>query len=244
MIKYCFDIAVPPYLQCSAAKYKKRRFFVDGLEKATLRVKEFRKREQLILDTALKLFLEQDEDKVTVETIADAVGIGKGTIYKHFTSKQEIYVLLLIRYEEELAGILQNIQPDDDKDRLVREYFQFRMADPARYALFDRLEKKCAQDESLSRLIERLHEIRESNVDQLETVIKARIAEGKLADVPPYFHIAAAWALVHGAVGLCSSEFYKDRIEDKEGFFSFLMDAAVKMGNRSRLKNVDEQEME
>lgn len=215
---------------------------MDGLEKATLRVKEFRKREKLILDTALRLFLEQDEDKVTVETIADAVGIGKGTIYKHFTSKQEMYLLLLIRYEDELAEILQQIHPDDDKDRLVREYFQFRMSDPARYALFDRLEKKVANDTSLSRLIERLHTIRESNVDQLEKVIRARIAEGKLADVPPYFHIASAWALVHGAVGLCSSEFYKDRIEDKEGFFNFLMESAVRMGNRSRVKGAEEKE--
>jgi len=210
---------------------------MDGLEKATLRVKEFRKRERLILDTALKLFLEQDEDKITVETIAEAVGIGKGTIYKHFTSKQEIYLLLLIGYEEELAGILQQIDPNDDKDRLVRAYFQFRMSDPARYALFDRLEKKCANDESLSRLTERLHRVRESNVDQLEKVIRARIAEGKLADVPPYFHIAAAWALVHGAVGLYSSDFYKDRIEDKEACFGFLMESAVRMGNRPRVKN-------
>jgi len=216
---------------------------MDGLEKATLRVKEFRKRKQLILDTALRLFLQQDEDRVTVEIIADAVGIGKGTIYKHFTSKQEMYVLLLIRYEEELAEILQPVHPDDDKDCLVRAYFQFRMADPARYALFDRLEKKCAQDGSLTRLIERLHDLRESNVLQLEKVIKARISEGKLADVSPSFHIAAAWALVHGAVGLCSSGFYKDRIENKDEFFNFLMDLAVWMGSRSRLKTCEEAEM-
>src|SRR5690606_7053831 len=48
------------------------------------KVREFRRREQEILDTALQLFLEQGEDSVTVEMIADAVGIGKGTIYKHF----------------------------------------------------------------------------------------------------------------------------------------------------------------
>jgi len=209
---------------------------MDGLAKATQRVKAFRQREQLILDSALRLFLIDDEEQVTVEMIAEAVGIGKGTIYKHFSSKHEIYLLLLIRYEEELASILQQINPGDDKERLVRAYFRFRMADPARYTLFDRLEKKCVREPSLARLVERLHRIRESNVAQLEQVISTRIGEGTLADVPAYFHIGAAWALVHGAVGLCSSEFYKDRIADKEEFFDFLMDIAVRMGNRSRVK--------
>jgi len=217
---------------------------MDGLERATQRVKEFRKREQHILNTALQLFLDRDEEKVTVEMIAEAVGIGKGTIYKHFTSKNEIYLLLLVGYEEELAHILQSIDVSDDKERLVREYFKFRMSDPAKYALFDRLEKKCSRDASLPQLVERLHKTRESNVEQLEKVICARIKEGSLADVPPHFHIAAAWALVHGAVGLYSSDFYKDRIQDHDDFFQFLMEIGVRMGNRSRVRQPHEAELE
>ncbi|WP_163070487.1 TetR family transcriptional regulator, partial [Acinetobacter baumannii] len=44
------------------------------MQKEPRKVREFRRREQEILDTALKLFLEQGEDSVTVEMIADAVG--------------------------------------------------------------------------------------------------------------------------------------------------------------------------
>ena len=47
------------------------------MHKEPRKVREFRRREQEILDTALKLFLEQGEDSVTVEMIADAVGIVK-----------------------------------------------------------------------------------------------------------------------------------------------------------------------
>ena len=57
------------------------------MQNESRKVREFRRREQEILDTALQLFLEQGEDSVTVEMIADRVGIGKGTIYKHFKSK-------------------------------------------------------------------------------------------------------------------------------------------------------------
>ena len=49
------------------------------LEKMSQKIKEFKQREQDILECALDLFLSQGEDKVTVEMIADKVGIGKGT---------------------------------------------------------------------------------------------------------------------------------------------------------------------
>ena len=62
-----------------------------------------KQREQDILACA-EVLLEQGEDKVTVEMIADKVGIGKDTIYKHFETKREIYLRLMIRYEESLAG--------------------------------------------------------------------------------------------------------------------------------------------
>ena len=65
-----------------------------SMHKEPRKVREFLRREQEILDTALKLFLAQGEEGVTVEMIADAVGIGKGTIYKHFKSKAEIANLI------------------------------------------------------------------------------------------------------------------------------------------------------
>src|SRR3546814_4009463 len=62
------------------------------------KVREFRRREQEILDTALQLFLDQGEDSVTVEMIADAVGIGKGTIYRSEEHTSELQSLMRISY--------------------------------------------------------------------------------------------------------------------------------------------------
>ena len=78
---------------------------MGDLEKATRKAQEFRQREQEILDAALILFLEQGEDRVTVENIADRVGIGKGTIYKHFETKNQIYLLLMLRFRKALARL-------------------------------------------------------------------------------------------------------------------------------------------
>ena len=87
------------------------------MQKESRKVREFRRREQEILDTSLKLFLENGEDSVTVEMIADAVGIGKGTIYKHFKSKAEIYLRLMLDYERELNELLHSDSLDTEIGR-------------------------------------------------------------------------------------------------------------------------------
>lgn len=208
------------------------------MQKESRKVREFRRREQEILDTALKLFLEHGEDSVTVEMIADTVGIGKGTIYKHFKSKAEIYLRLMLNYERELNELFHSDTVASDKEALSRAYFAFRMRDPQRYRLFDRLEEKVLKGHQVPEMVEQLHTIRASNFERLTRLIEGRIEEGKLEDVPPYFHYCAAWALVHGAVALYHSPFWSNVLEDQEGLFQFLMDIGVRMGNK-RVKRDD-----
>ena len=206
------------------------------LKKFQQKVQEFQCREQEILSAALTLFLEHGEERVTVEMIAEQVGIGKGTIYKHFQSKSEIYLQLMIRYEEQLSELFATMDAAGDKERLARDYFQFRMKAPEKYALFDRLEEKCLAEKSFPELMERLHTIRKSNRAVLVSIVQARIDEGILESVPPEYHICANWALVHGAVALYRSDFYQELIDEPEHFFQFLMDIAVRMGNKKRSK--------
>ena len=162
--------------------------------------------------------------------IAEAVGIGKGTIYKHFNSKAEIYLRLMLDYERDLAELFQSDNVARDREALSRAYFEFRMSDPQRY----RLEEKVVKTRQVPELVEQLHSIRTSNFQRLTSLIEGRIDEGKLEDVPPYFHYCAAWALVHGAVALYHSPFWRDVLEDQEGFFQFLMEIGVRMGNRRK----------
>jgi len=210
------------------------------MQKESRKVREFRRREQEILDTSLRLFLEQGEDSVTVEMIADEVGIGKGTIYKHFKSKAEIYLRLMLDYEGDLASLLHSESIERDREALSRDYFAFRMSDPERYRLFDRLEEKLVKSNQLPELVEQLHQIRASNFNHLTGVIQERIDDGKLENVPAYFHYCAAWALVHGAMAMYHSPFWQDVIEDKEGYMQFLMDIGVRMGNKSKRRRDEE----
>ncbi len=76
---------------------------------ADRRLREFARRESEILQAALSLFDGDDWEQVTIDKIAATAEIGKGTVYKHFVSKDEIYARLAIRQDQDLLALLLDI---------------------------------------------------------------------------------------------------------------------------------------
>lgn len=64
-------------------------------------------KEERILEAALPLFAKFGIQKTTVDEIASAAQVGKGTIYLYFKSKQEIFVALARR---ETSGLFQLVR--------------------------------------------------------------------------------------------------------------------------------------
>lgn len=53
------------------------------------------KNRALLLETAKRLFTQKKVEEVTMSEIADAAGVGKGTLYRHFENKSQICHALL-----------------------------------------------------------------------------------------------------------------------------------------------------
>jgi AcrR family transcriptional regulator len=53
------------------------------------------KTKRKIFETSLKLFAEKGYDATSIEEITSAVGVAKGTLYYHFSSKEEIFYFLV-----------------------------------------------------------------------------------------------------------------------------------------------------
>ncbi len=62
------------------------------------------KTKRKIFETSMKLFAEKGYDATSIEDITATVGVAKGTLYYHFTSKEEIFDFLI----EEGMKLLQN----------------------------------------------------------------------------------------------------------------------------------------
>jgi len=88
------------------------------------KIREFERREQEILSAALELFSGERWESVTVTQIAKRVDIGKGTVYKHFASKDEIYARLALDFFNGLLERSHQIPLGDDPVANMRKAFR------------------------------------------------------------------------------------------------------------------------
>jgi AcrR family transcriptional regulator len=75
-----------------------------------LRKEETRRR---LLDTAIRLMTEQGFEDLTVEAIAIAADVGKGTIYNYFSTKEDIVVAFFVDLERSVQRKLARWTPED-----------------------------------------------------------------------------------------------------------------------------------
>lgn len=66
----------------------------------TRKQREVREREQLLLDVARKMLIEQGYAGLSMDQLADATEYSKGTIYQHFSTKEDLVTALAIESME------------------------------------------------------------------------------------------------------------------------------------------------
>lgn len=78
------------------------------------------KNRELLLDTAIRLFTQQGVESVSMSQLASEAGVGKGTLYRHFTNKTEVCQALLDQDQRDLQErtLLRTRQILDPLDNL------------------------------------------------------------------------------------------------------------------------------
>lgn len=95
-----------------------------------------RLREAEIISATRRLFDERGVRDAQIEDIAQAVGINRAIIYRHFTGKEELFSLTLVQYLDELRVALQEAADTTDEpraqlERLVEAFVAYGLAHPA-----------------------------------------------------------------------------------------------------------------
>jgi AcrR family transcriptional regulator len=70
-------------------------------------------RERDLVAATRALFDERGVQEAQIDEIARAAGIARGLVYRHFSSKEELYVLTVTHYLDELAGLLEDAVAGD-----------------------------------------------------------------------------------------------------------------------------------
>ncbi len=74
---------------------------------------------QTILQVAARLFSRQGYTATSIRQIAEESGIGKATIYHHFTDKQAIVLALLLRNTSRMQEMLETVRAETDPRRRI-----------------------------------------------------------------------------------------------------------------------------
>ncbi|MBE3561165.1 MAG: TetR/AcrR family transcriptional regulator [Ktedonobacteraceae bacterium] len=77
-------------------------------EPRSLREKQRREREMLILGAAEEVLLEKGYHETSMDEIAARVGVAKGTIYLHFPSKEDLVIAIFARDMERFSQAIED----------------------------------------------------------------------------------------------------------------------------------------
>lgn len=86
-----------------------------------------------IITSAVELFSTHGIDAVTVDQIAEAADVGKGTVYNYFQAKEDIVVAFIVDLERQVQSELESFTSSKRRlDTILAEFVlhQFRMKEP------------------------------------------------------------------------------------------------------------------
>lgn len=177
------------------------------------RKEQFEYREQQILMTAEQLLLESGDYDLTLDSLARHLDLAKGTLYKHFVSKDELLLRLLIEYEKRLYEM--NAIDDGAGAGVARMVLQLLLR-PQRAMMFHHLEDKLSSTASgLNRLFAELYKVRRERMKRISEISERYLMEQGSTMTTRDF-LASVWALGQGGAGLLNSSFYQRYLGDRD----------------------------
>jgi AcrR family transcriptional regulator len=152
----------------------------------TARAETTRRRRQAILDAALECFSTLGYERTTLADIRTRAGASTGSIYHHFSSKEQIASSLYLQgvAETQEAGVAALLRTRSGKAgvaALVRSYVDWVVDNPdkARFLLTMRHEQFLDPDEPA------IDELNEQVQERVKQWFADRVAAGELPDVDP-----------------------------------------------------------
>lgn len=142
-----------------------------------------RRREE-ILDVAARIFAERGFPGTDVQEVADELAVGKGTIYRYFPTKRELFLAAVDRGMRQLRVQVDVsvADVDDPLERIaqaVRAYLAFFDANPAFVELLiqERAEFKDRKKPTY-------FEHRDADVGSWQKLLLELVSEGRVRDAP------------------------------------------------------------
>ena len=155
---------------------------------------------QTVLRRAIELFAEVGFRQADVQVIADRAQVGKGTVYRYFGNKQQLFWACVLdvmhRLEDHLAASIEDVDGSLRQLRCIgRAYAGFFDAHPERLEIFvqDRAEFRGSAPEEIVEYHRQL-------IDRFSGIIERGVAAGEIRPLDVKATIIAMGGLLYGSV--------------------------------------------
>ena len=158
---------------------------------------------EAILDTAFELILENGYSNTRIIDIANKAGIGKGTVYEYFESKQKLLLELInSRVRQDYVNVCETMEKAPTCKQKLSRYFQLEVETTAKYkSNINDFGNEFMKDQTeiSTEIMEAIHGIMEMQFERLQKVIACGVFDGEFRDVDP----RAAAACIMGGISFC-----------------------------------------
>jgi len=157
----------------------------------------------LILQTTRGLLNDYDYTQITISQIAKACGIGKGTVYEYFQSKEDLFIQVIVSYTEEqnrvLCQPLEAVSLAQAIYNIVLRLYDMFERNSAMPSLFlGILQQQGLPAEILNKVCHLLTPLCNSFISYIRRLCQKAVARGELRCLPDEF------ALSYISLGLAS----------------------------------------
>jgi len=160
---------------------------------------------QRILKAAREIFFRDGFADTNLDEVAARAEVGKGTLYRHFESKAELYVAVLavggaIFFDEMQSSIDEDAPALERVQQIGRFYRRYWTEHPDYFVIFSAADHRDFIGELPPRLLEEVRDIWEQPLRRLEGVIADGVRAGEFARCDPWVKANVVWRSGNAAV--------------------------------------------
>jgi TetR/AcrR family fatty acid metabolism transcriptional regulator len=158
-----------------------------------------------ILESAREVFFRDGFVVANLDEVAQRAEVAKGTLYRYFANKAELYVAVLAHngqiFEEKLRGTLDpSFSPSDQIRRTARFYFEHWTTNVEYFQIFWALENQAVIGELGDDAVREITRLWESCLGVLEGVIERGVKEGEFAPCDAWEAANLLWTVANGMI--------------------------------------------
>ncbi len=160
---------------------------------------------QKILDAAREVFFRDGFMDANLDDVATGAGLAKGTLYRYFENKAELYVAVLSENGEAfLARLREALAGQDDARARIRSLAQFYREhwhkNPEYFQIFWAVENQPIIGELPRAVVDEVTRLWRSCLQELCSAIEAGVESGEFADCDPWLLANLLWSSANALI--------------------------------------------